>query len=144
MKFVAITEEILNKDYVRDSDFLLGVCQATLAMYPAGGPLHPWAGYLVESDQELVVGACAFKSAPNGRGVEIAYFTFPEHEGKGLATEMARELVHICRSHGVTPVTAQTLPLPNASTRILEKLGFVMTGSVMHPEDGEVWEWQLE
>ncbi len=38
---------------------------------------------------------------------------------------------------------AQTLPEKNASTRILEKLGFSFMGPVQHPEDGEVWEWRL-
>ena len=39
-------------------------------------------------------------------------------------------------------VTAQTLPAHGASTRILRKMGLVMTGSVVHPTDGEVWEWR--
>jgi hypothetical protein len=38
-------------------------------------------------------------------------------------------------------VKAQTLPRSNASTRVLEKLEFELSGSVIHPEDGEVWEW---
>jgi RimJ/RimL family protein N-acetyltransferase len=76
--------------------------------------------------------------------VEIAYFTFPGNEGRGIATRMASELVAIARQNGVRAVKAQTLPRENASTRILEKLGFSKAGSVRHPEDGEVWEWRLE
>lgn len=74
--------------------------------------------------------------------MEIAYFTFREHEGQGIATHMAQLLVNLASENGVVRIKAQTLPEPNASTRILEKLGFVFTGSVNHPEDGEVWEWQ--
>jgi [ribosomal protein S5]-alanine N-acetyltransferase len=37
-------------------------------------------------------------------------------------------------------VTAQTLPEDNASTRVLRKLGFVLKGSVIDPEEGTVWE----
>jgi hypothetical protein len=40
-------------------------------------------------------------------------------------------------------VAAQTLPEENASTSILKKLKFSFVGSVEHPEDGLVWEWQL-
>jgi hypothetical protein len=40
-------------------------------------------------------------------------------------------------------VTAQTLPEENPSTSVLRKLNFRMVGSVEHPEDGLVWEWQL-
>jgi hypothetical protein len=35
------------------------------------------------------------------------------------------------------------LPKENASTIILRRLGFTHTGTVQHPEDGEVWEWSL-
>lgn len=100
----------------------------------------PWAGYLAEDDGEFV-GSCAYKTPPIAEEVEIAYFTFPEHEGRGIATRMAQHLVDIAFANGVVRVKAQTLPEPNASTRLLEKLGFVFTGPVMHPEDGEVWEW---
>ena len=41
-------------------------------------------------------------------------------------------------------VTAQTLAESNASTRILEKLGFKRSRSLIHPEEGEVWEWTLD
>jgi hypothetical protein len=40
-------------------------------------------------------------------------------------------------------VFAQTLPEENASTAILKKLGFTLVGSVQHPDDGTVWEWEL-
>jgi hypothetical protein len=40
-------------------------------------------------------------------------------------------------------VAAQTLPEENASTSVLKKLQFSFVGSVEHPEDGLVWEWQL-
>lgn len=144
MKFVAITSELLNEEEIRGSPLLLDICQTTLAMYPADGPVHPWVGYLV-ADGERFVGTCAFKSPPNEEGVEIAYFTFPECEGKGVATQMARELVAIAQRSGAgVVVRAQTLPKVSASTHILEKLGFAKVGSVMHPEDGEVWEWRRE
>ena len=41
-------------------------------------------------------------------------------------------------------ITAQTFPEDNASTRILRKLGFVLKGSVIDPEEGTVWEWSDE
>jgi RimJ/RimL family protein N-acetyltransferase len=140
MKLIEITTSILEDERIRHSDFLSVVCRSTLAMYPAGGPVVPWVGYLAEEDGEFV-GTCAFKSPPGEHGVEIAYFTFPEHEGRGLATRMAAELVAIATRAGARTVRAQTLPEVNASTKILEKLGFSNGGSVMHPEDGEVWEW---
>src|SRR5688500_4312200 len=140
MKLFAITTELMNTEKVHNSDFLLAVCQSTMAIYPAEGPPHPWVGYLA-ANGETYVCACAFKSVPDKTGDEIVYFTFPEFEGKGIATQMARELVAIAANGGVK-ARAQTLPKVSASTSILEKLGFEKVGSVIHPEDGEVWEWQ--
>jgi RimJ/RimL family protein N-acetyltransferase len=56
---------------------------------------------------------------------------------------MVRELLTIARAAepGIT-VTAQTLPERNRSNHILEKLGFALRGTLVHPEDGEVWEWE--
>ncbi len=141
MKLIPITEEILAREEIRTSAFLFDICRSTLAMYPAGGPVHPWIGYLAEVDGEIV-GTCAFKAPPDENGAEIAYFTFPAYEGRGVATSMASELVAIAGRAGAEEVRAQTLPNVNASTRILEKLGFSRAGTVMHPEDGEVWEWK--
>lgn len=76
--------------------------------------------------------------------MEIAYHTFEEFEGRGLATQMARELVAIARrADPALMIVAQTLRETNASARILQKLGFTCAGSVHHPEDGEVLEWHL-
>jgi RimJ/RimL family protein N-acetyltransferase len=103
-----------------------------------------WGGYLaVDEETGRVIGTCGFKHGPeeNGR-VEITYFTFPGHEGKGYATAMATELLHMALgSHEVREVVAHTLPEPNASTRILEKIGLRCTGPVEHPEDGRTWRW---
>ncbi len=137
----AITQETASSQEVQGSDVLKDVCTSVIAMYPHGSPLLPWAGYLAEEDG-AVVGTCAYKSPPVLGEVEIAYFTLPEYEGRGVATRMAQRLVDLAREHGVTRVKAQTLPERNASVRILEKLGFVLAGSVNHPEDGEVWEWR--
>lgn len=72
------------------------------------------------------------------------YFTFPDHEGRGVATRMARELLRIARAAqaGHTAAIARTLPQENASTSILRKLGFQLEGELLHPEDGLVWKWR--
>lgn len=119
------------------------VITSTATLYQTVGFQRPWIGYLAASEGNIV-GTCAFKAAPVDGRVEIAYHTFPEHEGKGVSTAMAAELVRIaCREHPHVIVAAQTRREHNASTRILEKLGFRCTRSVEHPEDGPVWEWRL-
>jgi RimJ/RimL family protein N-acetyltransferase len=112
-------------------------------LYRAVGYEPPWIGYLAIEDGECV-GTCGFKSPPQNNRVEIAYFTFPGHESRGVATRMAAELIHLATNTMPAPiVAAQTLPEDNASTSILKKLGFRLICTLEHPEDGSVWEWQL-
>lgn len=96
--------------------------------------------------RRTIVGTCAFKGGPNREHtVEIAYFTFPEFEGKGFATAMATALIHIALSHPEAPhIIAHTLPHPNASTKVLQKVGMKFVGDVIDPEDGPVWRWRYE
>ncbi len=119
------------------------ISEMTAALYHSVGFLPPWIGY-VALDHDTCVGCCGFKSPPRDGRVEIAYFTFPEHERLGYATQMARHLITIARAAD-PPVTvaAQTLPEENASVAILRKLDFTCIGEIQHPEDGTVWEWQL-
>ena len=119
-------------------------CEATVEFYKVVGFEPPWIGYVAVSEGRPVGGG-AFKGRPQDNRAEIAYYTLPELENRGFAAATARELVRIARQArpGII-VTAQTLPTPNASNAVLKKLGFALKGSLLHPEDGEVWEWQLE
>jgi RimJ/RimL family protein N-acetyltransferase len=119
------------------------VVGATTQLYHAVGYGPPWIGYLAFEDNTCV-GACGFKSPPQNNRVEIAYFTFPEHESRGVATQMASELIRLAREKlPAVTVAAQTLPEENASTSVLKKLRFRLAGTLEHPEDGQVWEWVL-
>lgn len=120
------------------------VCSSTAALYRKVGFRPPWIGYLALRGDEIV-GTCAFTAEPSGGRVEIAYFTFPEHEGCGIATAMGRSLLALARAHAPDIlVFAHTLPVDNASNRILRKLGFSFAGEVEHAEEGTVWEWRRE
>ena len=119
------------------------VVAATTRLYGAVGYEPPWTGYLAFQDDSCV-GACGFKSPPQNNRVEIAYFTFPGYESRGFATLMAAELIRLAREKmPVVTVAAQTLPEENASTSVLKKLRFRLVSALEHPEDGQVWEWQL-
>ena len=98
----------------------------------------------MDTDTREVVGSCAFKGKPTEDGtVEIAYFTYPDFEGKGYATSMARKLIELATSYTtVQRVIAHTLPEANASTRVLEKVAMSFVGEVTDPDDGRVWQWQ--
>lgn len=120
------------------------VFRATARLYESVGFEQPWICYLALAGN-TPVGTCGFKSPPRAGRVEIAYFTFPEYEGQGFASEMAAELVAVAqRQEPPVVVAAQTLPERNASHRVLEKIGFRHVETIEHPEDGTVWEWRLE
>lgn len=141
MNLIPISKKTIESKYVQHNEFALSVCIQVLKLYEDTKPNSPWLGYLCENES-VIVGSCAFKSPPKAGRVEIAYFTFPEFEGKGFATEMANQLLVIAAATDSNiQVYAQTLPVISASTKILEKLGFTFCGSVNHSEDGLVWEW---
>jgi RimJ/RimL family protein N-acetyltransferase len=128
-------------------DLLRTVGQQTVAMLQRTAATTPWTGYLaVDREHQIVIGTCAFTAPPDPEGVvEIAYFTFPPFERRGYGSAMAAGLVELAQ--GITAirrVRAHTLPEGNASTRILEKLGFERVGETLDPEAGQVWRWERD
>ena len=124
------------------SQIVKDVCMATAKMYGISGFQEPWIGYLALIENQIV-GTCSFRAPKDGR-VEIAYFTFPGHEGAGIGTAMAKELTRIAFHEDASmKVFAQTLAEENASTIILKKLGFERTKELLHEDAGVVWEWEL-
>lgn len=144
MELIAITEsgELLSPVPPAPS-VAAEVVEAMTKLYQTVGYEPPWIGYLA-IEHDTCVGTCGFKSPPQNNRVEIAYFTFPGYESRGVATRMASELIRLALGQmSAVTVAAQTLPEENASTSVLKKLQFRFVGTVEHPEDGPVWEWQL-
>ena len=104
-----------------------------------------WFGYLVvEGESQQMAGTCSFKGPPVDHALEIAYFTFPGFEGRGIGTAMARFLLdRAAVLPGVTAVTAHTPQEYNACTHILEKLGMTLAGSAQE-EGAPVWLWRRD
>jgi RimJ/RimL family protein N-acetyltransferase len=120
------------------------VVASTVQLYARRGFAEPWVGYLaVEAGK--CVGGCGFTSPPAEGVVEIAYFTFPDFERRGIATRMAQGLIAIAQQcDRSVRLIAHTLTEENTSNHILKKLGFAFAGTVDHPEDGKIWEWSYE
>lgn len=120
----------------------LGVIATTRKLYARRSYSHPWICYLAVLGTKCV-GTCGFTGPPTDGEVEIAYFTFPGHEGRGVATQMARSLVEIALKTEIPGLSliAHTLPTRNASTSILAKIGFQHIANIEHEEDGLVWKW---
>jgi RimJ/RimL family protein N-acetyltransferase len=130
-----------------EPDFLRSVGQQTVALLQRTSATPPWTGYLaVDCSREIIIGTCSFTAPPDAEGiVEIAYFTFPPFEGRGYATAMAAALVELAEgATAIRKVRAHTLPERNASTRVLQKLGFDWIGEAVDPEVGRVWRWERD
>jgi len=129
-----------NAEEIKDTT--IGAAEMTLAFYERTNPEAPWISYFVKSDGKLV-GGCSFVGTPRDGAVEIAYFTFPLYEGRGVATAMAERLIEIAaREPNVRALIAHTLQEENASTRILRKHGFERDGLAIDADEGEVWRWK--
>lgn len=105
-----------------------------------------WGGRLIVLKSEnRLIGMGGYKGEPTPEGViEIGYEVAPDYRGRGFATEIAEGL---CRGawgdSRVRTILAHTLAHPNASNRVLEKLGFVKTAEIVDPDDGPIWRWEL-
>jgi ribosomal-protein-alanine N-acetyltransferase len=116
------------------------VDQATLefmALLLEEGPHQAgwWCWYFVLRSEGIhegvLIGNGGFKGRPSPRGtVEIGYSIHPSFRNRGYATEAVGELVAWAFDHPrVRRVVADTLPSNDASKRVLEKAGFVDTGT---------------
>jgi [ribosomal protein S5]-alanine N-acetyltransferase len=123
-------------------------CQLLLQMYedyyPEIGFKLPWVAYLIVK-QNRVVGSCSFTGQPKDGKVEIAYWTFKEFEGQGIASFACSELINIAQhaDPNIT-ITAKTAPEQNASTKILANNKFIFTQIVQDEEIGDAWLWILQ
>jgi RimJ/RimL family protein N-acetyltransferase len=141
-------QEVLAEIDRMDADLRAQVSPEWLARARAATTPDPWTlGFaMIHQATELTIGSCAFKAPPDADAmVEIAYHVSPEQEGNGYASEAAAALAAFAFSSGqVEVVRAHTLPVENASCRVLTKCGFHRLGEVIDPEDGLVWRWELQ
>lgn len=121
------------------------VIEGTVALYEDIGFHPPWVGYLADRDGEIV-GCCAFKSLPQDGQVEIACESFDEHRGRGIASEMGRQLVEMARkAEPEIRIVAHTAASEDATIAILSKLGFQREAEVtLETEEEPTWRWSLE
>jgi len=144
MELVPISlDSNLNAEFEANTD-CKEYLQMSIDFFKRVGFIPPWIGYYARLNNEFV-GSAAFKGKPKDKKVEIAYGTFRKHEGKGIGTEICRQLVLLSlKTDPEIKITARTLPEENASTRILKKNGFILIGPVWDEEDGNVWEWEYK
>src|SRR5436190_19622442 len=121
-------------------ELAMSVMTQTVQLYERRGYVEPWVGYLAVEGGNCV-GTCGFTSPPPRGVAEIAYFTFPDFEKRGVATRMAQCLSSIPQECAPTvKIIAHTSTEQNASTQVLTKLGYLRPAAVNDPEDGNIRE----
>ncbi len=118
------------------------VASRALQLAAVGHPL-PWATtFLIVNDEDArIVGGCGFKTAPTDGRVEIGYGVAPSAQGRGAASQALQQLVHSAFKAGATEVLAEVAPSNHASTRVVQKAGFVDVGSRVDHENELVVQW---
>ena len=106
--------------------------------------LTRWGTRLFLLDEPATLaGWGGFKGPPSNGVVELGYAVAPALQGRGIASAAVREMLREAyAADEVVAVIAHTLPEANASTRVLERTGFVLDSEDAE-EDGEpVWRWR--
>jgi ribosomal-protein-alanine N-acetyltransferase len=97
----------------------------------------------VTEDPPELVGWGGFKGTPRDGAVEVGYEIAPVRQGRGLATAALRAMVaEAFADDRVERVIAHTLPEPNASNRVLEKVGFRFEREAVE-RGATVWRFSL-
>jgi RimJ/RimL family protein N-acetyltransferase len=96
------------------------------------------------SEDDVVAAMVSFtRRDANGR-YELGYGTAPALNGTGVMTRTIAALLPLVRAQGHDGLTAETSVDNPASQRVLEKNGFVRTGTREDPEDGALICWAID
>lgn len=112
----------------------------------SGAEVGWWTYFPVHKQEKCMIGSGGYAGKPNEEGsVEIGYEIAPAWRGQGYATEFAMGLIQDAFKYPeVKRIIAHTLGTENASTAVLKKCGFKKTKDLEDPDEGTVWEWELE
>jgi RimJ/RimL family protein N-acetyltransferase len=118
------------------------VAERSLVLFANGQP-EPWSTsfLIVRNQDEKIVGACGFKTAPTNGQVEVGYGVSAAARGQGAATKALELLVTMAFNAGVKSVLAEVVPENHASAKVVERNGFRQIGS-QNDKNGEyVVQW---
>lgn len=99
----------------------------------------------VDSANHIAVGQLGAVGRLSSEGTqEIGYGFNPEACGQGFATEaLAALAAHLFTWPLVNALTANTAVSNRPSERVLEKNGFIRTGTSWNADDGDLVTWRL-
>jgi ribosomal-protein-alanine N-acetyltransferase len=121
------------------------VAARALEQMAAGVPAY-WCStfYVIATTEKHIVGSCGFKHAPIDGMVEIGYGISPDCRKQGAATAAVQALLQLAFEGGARQVMAQVNPENLASTRVVQKLGFINTGSYVDAAQETLVRWKFK
>jgi [ribosomal protein S5]-alanine N-acetyltransferase len=96
---------------------------------------------IVQDSTGKIVGSCGFKNEPRDGRVEIGYGVSANSRGQGAATTAVKQLLELAIIGGAREVLAEVVPENAASTRVVQKLGFVNRGTRVDEDEDIVVQW---
>lgn len=67
-------------------------------------------------------------------GIEIGWRLGADFHNKGYATEAAKEVINLAKSHGITKLYSFTAAINKPSERVMQKIGMEKVGEFDHPK----------
>jgi [ribosomal protein S5]-alanine N-acetyltransferase len=107
---------------------------------------NEWGGcFFIDLQNKALIGSGGFYGQPDNAGnVEVGYEIATEYWNRGLGTQAVQKIVDYAFAHEqVRTVSAHTLGEPNASNKVLQKVGMKFVAEIDDPENGKVWRWQI-
>jgi RimJ/RimL family protein N-acetyltransferase len=118
-----------------------------LAQLEVDPGVQPWLlrAMVLREPPPIVVGRIGFHAEPDARGaLEVGYEVEPTYRRRGYALEAVEALFGwATREHGIRHFVASVGPSNVASLALVQKLGFVQTGSQWDDEDGKELVFEL-
>jgi ribosomal-protein-alanine N-acetyltransferase len=93
---------------------------------------------LISKQDNKKIGACGLYDREGLEGIDIGFAFLPEYENKGFAYESSNRLKEAAfNEFGIKAISAITIEENTSSRKLLEKLGFKLTGTTRIPNDDE-------
>lgn len=67
-------------------------------------------------------------------GIEIGWRLAADYHNRGYATEAAKEVIQLAKSHGIKRLFSFTAKINKPSERVMQKIGMEKTGEFDHPK----------
>jgi RimJ/RimL family protein N-acetyltransferase len=102
-----------------------------------------WAVHLKINNE--FIGWCGIKYSESDKAVTLGYRFFPNHWGKGYATEAAKACLEYGKNiYGLKSIIAKAMKENTASIQVMKKLGMVWLRNDIcaeHPAEVYVWKY---